>query len=833
MAAREARTGWRRLLFFLLSIAVGVGALVGIASFSANLERAIRREARTLMAADLEVSSSDEFDAAPRAAIAAWTEQGARTAELAELPSMAATRDARRSQLVEVKGVAGGWPFYGDLVLEPDRPLPELLAGGRVVVEDALLQQLGLAVGDPLKIGARSFAIAGVVRREPDRIGGALSLGPRVLMALEDVRAAGLITIGSRVRHRILVALPPALDPEAVEAALAAALPPERVRVRSFDEAQPTLRLFLARMGDFLRLATLVTLVLGGLGVAQSVRVFLQQKQDTIAVLKVVGATTGEVTRIYLLQCLGLALLGGLLGLGLGAAVQAALPAVVGEVLPVEVELGLVPAAALQGLAVGVVTALLFSLLPLLTIRGIAPAQILRRDLAGTPGADRRARALATLALGGGLVALAAWLSGSPRLGSIFVGGLAAAALLLWAAAGAALGLLRRLPRPRSLAARHGLGNLGREGSQAAAVIVSLGLGVAVIAQIGLVQAGLLARVADDAPADAPNFFFVGLLPEQVDGFKALLAGQGAEASTLVPIVQARLARLAGREVGEMQFADDEEARFYTREFAVTWQGALPDGNVVTAGQWWTEEEAGREAWVSIEESLTARMGLQVGDEVVFDVQGVRVATQVTSARSVDWGRLQTNFFFILTRRALQGAPTSWVATARSRPGPEGRRALQAAVVAAMPNVTAIDAAEVVERVQGMVDRIAGVIRFMAAASVLAGVVILGGSIAATRLRRVREAAILKSLGATRAVLVRALAVEYAALGLVAGVVGTAVGAGLAWAVLTLVMRVPWSAPPALLLALPLATAALTLVVGVVALLGVIAEKPLAVLRGE
>lgn len=834
MAYREARTGWRRLLFFLLSIAVGVGALVGIASFSVNIEQAIRREARTLMAADLEVASDRPLADGPRAAIAALAEGGAREAELAEMPSMAATVDGARSQLVEVKGVAGGWPFYGDLVLEPARPLAELLAERGVVVEESLLQQLGLAVGDPLKIGTTTFTIAGLVRREPDRLAAAFSLGPRVLMALADVEQAGLVVLGSRVRHRVLLALPPARAAADVKAELDAALPRDDATVRTFDEAQPTLRLFLGRLGDFLRLATLVTLVLGGLGVAQSIRVFLQQKQDTIAVLKVVGATTREVTAIYVILSVGLALLGGLLGVGLGAAIQAALPAVVGDALPVDVLTTFVPSAALQGIAVGVATALLSSLLPLLTIRGIRPAQILRREAGATPAADRRARLVAIVLLGGGLVALAAWLSRSWKLGALFVGGVLAAALTLYAAAALGLWLLRKLPRARSLAVRHGLDNLGRPGSQTAAVIVSLGLGVAVIAQIQLVQTGLLARVTDDAPADAPNFFFIGLLPEQVEPFRALLAAHGADAGAqLVPLVQARLARLAGRELATMQFRDVEDERFHTREFRVTWQDEPPPGNVVTAGAWWTDAEAGREAWVSVDAPTMERLGLRLGDEVVFDIQGVRLPVTVHSARSVDWARLQTNFFFIFTRKALAGAPTSWVATVRSRPGADARRELQSAVIAAMPNVTALDAVEVIERVRSLVDRIAGVIRFMAAASVLAGVVILGGSIAATRFRRVREAAIFKSLGATRAVLLRALAVEYVALGLVAGLVGVFVGGALAWAILSLVMRIPWSPPLLIFLVMPPATAALTLAVGVAALLGVIAEKPLAVLRDE
>lgn len=834
MAAREVRTGWQRLLFFVLSIAVGVGALVGIASFSANLEGAIRREARTLMAADVQLQSNQPFTADTRAALAPLAQQGVRAAELAEMPSMAARLDGARTQLVELKGLRGGYPFYGELLTEPMRPLPELLADGGAVVEEALLLQLGVAVGGSIKLGGRAFRVTALLRREPDRVAAALSLGPRVLVALDDVEAAGLVTVGSRVRHRMLLALPPGRDVDAVTAGLDAALD-ERVQVSSFEAAQPTLRSFLARMRDFLRLATLVTLVLGGLGVAESVRVFLQQKRDTIAILKVVGATTREVTAVFVVQCLGLAALGSLLGLGLGVLLQQALPRVVGELLPVEVAGEFVPAAALEGLAVGVVTALLFCLLPLLAVRGVAPLQILRREAsAGPPAADRRARALALVILGGGLAGLAAWLAGSWRLGAIFIAGVAAALLVLAAAGAGALAVLRRLPRPRSLSARQGLGNLTRPGSQAAAVMLSLGLGVAVITQIQLVQSGLLARVADDAPVDAPNLFFIGILPDQVAPFRALLAEQGAaDGLRLVPIVQARLARVAGREVADMRFASESDERTVTREFAITWQDEMPPGNEVVAGAWWTAEAAARESLASVSDGLAGTVDLHVGDELVFDIQGVRVATRVESLRAVDWGQLQTNFVFILSRRALAGAPASWAATARSRPGPEGRRALQAAVVAAMPNVTAFDAAEVIARVQALVDRIAGVIRFMAGASVLAGLIILVGSIAATRFRRVREAAILKALGATRGVLLRALAIEYAALGVVAGIVGTAVGAALSWSVLTLVLGVPWHAPLAVLLGLPLATAGLTVVVGIAALLGVIAEKPLAVLRSE
>ena len=834
MAVREVRTGWQRLLFFVLSIAVGVGALVGIASFSANLEGAIRREARTLMAADVQLTSNQPFAADTQAALAPWTDAGARTAELAEMPSMAARVDGTRTQLVELKALRGGYPFYGELVTEPALPLPDLLANGGIVVEEALLLQLNVAVGEIIKLGSREFRVAGLLRREPDRVAAAFSLGPRVLMDLGDVQAAGLITVGSRVRHRLLVGLPQGVDAAVVTAAIDEALD-ERVQVSSFEAAQPALRLFLARMRDFLRLATLVTLVLGGLGVAQSIRVFLQQKQDTVAILKVVGASTGEVTAVFVVQCLGLALIGSVLGLGLGVAVQQALPRVVGDLLPVAIVGEFVPVTALEGLAVGVITALLFCLLPLLAIRGVAPAQILRRELAVIPPvADRRARVVALLVLGGGLVGLATWLAGSWWLGTIFVGGVAAALLVLAGASAAALGLLRRLPRAGSLSVRQGLGNLTRPGSQAAAVMVSLGLGVAVIAQIQLVQSGLLARVADDAPADAPNFFFIGILPDQVEPFRALLAAQGAgEGLRLVPIVQARLARIAGREVADMQFASESDERTITREFAITWQDEMPPGNQIVAGAWWTAEVAERDSLVSVSDGLADNVDLKVGDELVFDIQGVRVPTTVESLRAVDWGQLQTNFVFILTKRALAGAPASWAATARSRPGVDGRRALQAAVISQMPNVTAIDAAEVIERVQSLVDRIAGVIRFMAGASVLAGLVILAGSIAATRFRRVREAAIFKALGATRGVLLRALAIEYLILGLVAGAVGTAVGAGLSWSVLTLVLGIPWHAPVPVLLGLPLATAALTVLVGLGALLGVIAEKPLAVLRSE
>jgi putative ABC transport system permease protein len=452
----------------------------------------------------------------------------------------------------------------------------------------------------------------------------------------------------------LLVALPQGLDVGGGDGALDEALD-ERVQVSSFEAAQPALRLFLARMRDFLRLATLVTLVLGGLGVAQSIRVFLQQKQDTVAILKVVGATTGEVTAVFVVQCLGLALIGSVLGLGLGVAVQQALPRVVGELLPVAIVGEFVPVAALEGLAVGVITALLFCLLPLLAIRGVAPAQILRRELAVIPPvADRRARALALLVLGGGLdragdlaggvvVARddlrrrgrggAAGARGGQR------GGARAAASV------AAGGLAERAPGARQFDAP-GLAGGGGDGVARAR---GRGHRPDPAGPVGPARAGLPTTRQPTRPTSSSS---ASCRIRSSRSGRCWPRRARREGLRLVPIVQARLARIAGREVADMQFASESGRTHDHAGVRDHVAGRDAAGQRDRRGQWWTAGGGGaRVAGVGVGRAGD-NVDLQVGDELVFDIQGVRVPTTVESVRAVDWGQLQTNFVFILTKRA-------------------------------------------------------------------------------------------------------------------------------------------------------------------------------------
>ncbi len=833
MALREVRRAPGLSAFLVACVAIGVAALTAISSFAHNVGNAVARDARSLASADVVVESGVPLDASAREGIDSWQRKGVREALTAEFTSMAASEGASLSSVVEIKAVVGAYPFYGALELDPPLPLTHLLTRG-VVVEPTLLHKLELSVGGSLRLGTGTFPVVGVVKFEPDRASGPFSLGPRVFLSMPSAKEAGLLVPGSRVRFRSLLALPEGLSPETVRDSLLARVDEGRTSVRTYAQAQPGLRSFLSGMGSFLSLTTLTTLLLGGVGVAQSLRVLLFRQRDSIAVLKVLGATSATVTRVYLLHAMGLAALGSLLGILLGAMSQVALAQVIGRVIPGDVDLSFSPAAALQGGILGLASGLLSSLFPLLSIRGISPSRVLRREDGPLPAADRLSLGLATAVLGLCLLGVAGWLAGSGEMGAWFLGGMGGAVILLWISTRLLLWGARRLPPPRWFLLRHGLSGLHRPGAQTSWVVISLGLGVAAIAVVHLLQVNLLSGVSGPRQSWAPDYFFINIQPAQVEDFRAIVASQGASSRMeILPLVQARLKRIDGRAVKDMAFEDEAEERFLTREFANTFRDDLPPGNAVVTGKWWTAEESAAESWISVEEDLAHQLQLSPGSEVVFDIQGVEVPTRVLSIRSVDWARIQTNFFFIGTRKAFQEAPATWVSTVQAGEGEEARLALQEAVVRRLPGVTAIQTRETIQRVQAVVDRVSQVIRVLAASTIGAGLVILAGALASGRFQRLREMALLKTLGATRWILLGVLAWEWGILGFLAGTVGTGAGGGIAFALLTQVLDLPFHLHPAILLLGPLLTALATLLVGMISLWGVWGESPLQVLRND
>jgi len=834
MAWRETRAGWRHVVTVLACVALGVAALVGVGSISVELQRTLAREAKTLLGGDVEVRAMRAVPAAVSEAVARLGEAGAAIASTRELVGMVRGADGG-SLLVEVKAVDGAYPLYGRVETRPAAPLRELLSGDGVVVEESLLHRLGITPGDAIALGAARVVVRGVLVSEPDRPASLVSLGPRVLIGPRSLEQSGLAALGSRVRQRVLLRLPATTRPADARAALAAAIDDPSIRISAYDDAQPGLKRFLDQLGTYLGLVGLVSLLVGGVGVAASVATYMRRRRPTIAVLKCLGADTRTLLLTYVAQTELIGLLGSALGAGLGIALLPALVAVTRGVVPFALEGRADPGTIVRGLAMGGAMTLLCALWPLLRVREVRPAEVLRQEVA--PRARGRAPWLAALPIALGLAGLAIAQAGTWKIGAIFVGAALAALVLLAALGRGVVALARRLPRRGALAWRQGVSGLLRPGGQVPGVIVALGVGVMLLVAVALLEASLGAQLDHERRRETPSFFFIDVQADQRAPFERLVRERAGVTPTLTPVVRARLAAVGDESVTRALVDARRAARggqqpsFLIREYALTTASVPPEGNTVTVGRWWTEADARRRPLVSLEEEMARALWVDVGGTVAFDVQGVRVEAEVTSLRHVDWQSFSTNFFAILSPGALDGAPTTWVATARVPPAVETE--LQDAVVRAFPNVTAVPVRDVLERVNGLLAQMAFAIRAIAGFSIGAGLVVMVAALTATRAQRLYESVILRTLGATRGVVARAFAVEYACLGVVAGVGGTALAVALAWIVMRFLLEAPWRLPPLTLLAGVLTATVLSVAVGFLTTWRLLGQKPLPVLRRE
>ena len=833
MAWRETRHAWREFLSFLACVTLGVAALASVGSFGANLDGALGREARSLLGGDVEVRSPRPLGAGIDAELEKLAADGATVARVEELSAMARDPSSARTLLVELKAVDPTYPLYGRLETVPDLPLDRLVAGDGVLVGADLLARLGRSVGDRLVIGAAEVTIHGVVTREPDRPASLVALGPRVFLTSATLARTDLVRHGSRVRYRALLRLPEGQAARPVRDGLSSATTDPAVRAVAFDDAQPGMRRFFTQVTTYLGLVGLVSLLVGGIGVASAIRTFLERRLPTIAILKCLGAPSRSIMATYLGQALVLGVAGSVGGAILGIVVQPALVGLLNGVIALEVATQPPPWIVFRAITMGVVTTLLASLWPLFTIREVRPSLVLRsRVEARLPGARRPWLVATPLVLG--LIALAVWQAGSLRIGAIFVGAAAAALILLTALASGLPLLARALPRSAGLAWRHGVANLRRPGAQSGVVVVTLGVGVMLLVAVALLERSLVRQIDEEQRREAPSFFFIDVQADQRDALTTVVREAAGVTPTVTPVVRARLAAIDGvpvtREMVEQRRRrQDDRVWYLTRDYVLTFAERPPATNVVTRGRWWTDTAGGARA--SVEEEAARALGVDVGARLTFDVQGVPVEATVTNLRKVDWQSLTTNFFVILSPGALDGAPTTYVATARVPASAE--TAVQDRVVQALPNVTAIPVRDVLERLGGVLDRLALAIRAIAAFSILSGLAVMLGALTASRYQRLYESVVLRTIGASRATVLRAFAVEFGCLGIAAGLGGTALAAALAWVVLRFLLTVPWRFDPAALTMGVAATTALAVLVGFLATFRLLGRKPLAVLRHE
>jgi len=846
MAGRELRAAPRRLLLFVGAVGVGVAALVAINSFTDNLRDSVAAEAKSLLGADLAFTSRRAFP--PRAAATIDSvAAGAAQAEVTTFAGMAFVPRTEGTRLVQVTAVEGPYPFYGEIRTEPDGAWRRLQDDRHVLVDPSLLVALGARVGDTLSLGRTRFAIIGTVLNAPGDVGIRTAFGPRIFIPGRYLAETALLGFGARAEHERFLQLAPGADAAAIAKRLRAPLRAERVRVRTVADDQANLTELLERLTSYLGLVALVALLLGGLGVGSAAYAWVRQRLDTIAILRCLGATAPQVVAIYLLQAVGMGLAGALAGAAAGVALQTSLPAVLGDFLPVQVQVRPSPAAIATGVATGLWVAFVFALLPILGVRQVPPLLALRRDVEGTRRHDPLlVPAIALLAAS--IVLLASRQVGSWRSGLGFSAGVAVAVLLLWLAAwGLMRGVRRWFPDGWPYVWRQGLANLFRPANQTTAVVLALGFGAFVLSTLFLVQHNLLRQLAVDGRADRPNLLLLDIQADQRAGVDSLAATVGRITSAPVPIVPMRVQRVKGvavtpaprdalAEAGADSAAPGGGRGGWAlrREYRSTYRDTLVRSEKLVAGRFWDPGDGDRDGtWqVSVEQGVAQELGVGLGDEITWDVQGVPIRTRVTSLREVDWARFEPNFFVVFQPGALQAAPQTLVSLVRVD-DPAARGRLQRALAERFPNVTSVDLTLVQQAVEGLVDRVALAIRFMALFTLVTGAVVLVGAVTTSRAQREREGALLKTLGASRRQVLRIVAAEYASVGLLASGAAMLLACAAGWAIQRFVFEQPFRIPTLSLSLLAAFVAVACVAIGVGNSLGVVRKTPLEVLRGD
>ena len=864
IASREMRHSRGKFLFVILSVAIGVAALSGVRGFSASFRATLLDRARSIMAGDLAAKSNEEPTPDELKALDEIRATGVETTTVTEMMSMASAANSPDPILISLKAVdPAKYPFYGEITLAPVMGLKTALSAHSVAVGDDLLLRLGLHVGDQVRVGGQLFRIAATVVDEPDRISGNFAAGPRVLISRDALDATGLLSPGNHAMERLLFKLPPPSDGRPVSDSAVAALKTKlaallsEAHITDYRESNTSLTEGLDRATSLLSLMSLVALVLGAVGVAMAMRAHLQQRLDTIAIMKSLGARSGQIVKIYLIQTLLLGLAGGLLGVLLGIVVQLAFPLVLGKLINIPTALHLQPRAIFAGLGAGILTTLLFTLPPLLDIRCVRPSLILRRAVENNDDpfiaaawkkvTKNIAQILATALIVAGIAAIATTLSDSAVVGRVFSIGLVVVLIVLLAASAALLRGLKfflnrtRLHLPSAL--RHGLANLYRPGNPSAALLAALGMGVMQIMTVYLVQRAVVDELHVSTETKLPNVFLIDVANTEINGMRVLLKAQ-PEVTTepeLVPMAAARVESIDGITPAEAKAKADAEAKqpakgtqkrarqHIPRFVNLTWNEAVQPGTKVVSGQWWSSGE--RRPLLAISQEQADWLGAKLGSEIIFVAQNQRIEATVVALTKDDGQHLFGRAQFTLPKAVLDGLPVVWSGGIHVEPARVGE--LQRALYAAYPTVTAINVSQTLETVRSYILQITYVIQFLAAFSIFAGVVILASSIAGTKYRRTREVVVLKTLGATRGRITTIFSIEFAVLGLVAGGVGIGFANLIVRLLLHRVFNVAYAAHWGLNLAALAAVAALTVVTGWLASHRILGLRPLEVLRDE
>ncbi|KPF45033.1 ABC transporter permease [Rhizobium sp. AAP43] len=833
IALRELRGGLKGFYIFLACIALGTGAIAAVNSVSGAITNAISSEGRTLLAGDMRFELDNrETTAEERAFLERFGDVSVST----NLRSMARLADGSDQSLVEIKAVDQAYPLYGRLTAEPDLPLNELLAPeGDVygaLVAPLLLERMNIKVGDDLLVGNARFRITGTIANEPDAISDGFGFAPRFLTSRDALRASGLIATGSLVEHAYKIRFEnPDQSAAAIRTEAERDFPAAGWSIRASDRAAPALAENVERFSQFLTLVGLTALIVGGVGVANAVRAFLDSKRTVIATLKCVGAPASVVVMVYLIQITLVATLGIALGLVLGAIAPMITASYLRGVLPISTEFTLYPRALSLAGIFGLLVTFAFAILPLGHARRVPATALFREQGFEESGLAPWPYIVTMVVALGAMAALAIFTSEQQRIATIFLAAMAAGFVLLRLVAYLIALAAKRSPRINSAALRLAVGNIHRPGALTPAVTLSLGLGLSLLVALALIDGNLRRELTGNLPERAPNFFFVDIQGSEVERFRQVVEGLAPKGKLIeVPMLRGRVLELNGIDVAKVDVPP--EGRWVLRgDRGLTYARNLPENSSLAEGEWWPTDYAG-EPLVSFSEEEGRELGLKIGDTITVNVLGRNITARLANFRKVQWESLSMNFVMIFSPNTFAGAPHAWLATLIDGDATAGDEAtILGSVTQQFPTITTVRVKDAIEVVDKLVGQLATAIRAAAAIALIASVLVLSGALAAGNRARTHDAVILKTLGATRAMLIRAFTYEYMLLGTATAVFALASGGGIAWFVLTRIMKLPSAFLPDVAVSTIVIALVVTIGIGLAGTWRILGQKAAPVLR--
>ena len=854
MAWRDSRRNRARLVLFISAITVGIAALTAVRSFSVNLMADIDREAKTLLGADL---SLDANQPAPDSILAKIEQPEVEKAKVLNFMSMVRFPNGGGTRLSLIRSLEGNYPFYGKWKTAPENAWKTFRTGQTALVDHALMLQFGVKTGDSIQIGNVTFRIEGDLLSSPGRAGIASSIAPVIFIPGAWLDSTGLVQRGSRIDYQYFYKLPETTDPDAFIKPLEKSLEKAKLDWDTVQSRKQSIGSAFGNFGTFLNLVGFIALLLGCIGVAGAVHIYIKDKLPTVAILRCLGASGRKAFYVYLVQVAGIGLLGAVVGAVAGSLIQKLLPILVKDLLPIEdVSTNFSYSALFQGVALGLIVAVLFALLPLSGILKTSPLRTLRASFGEQEADNRLLRWGVYTAIAATLFGFTYWLVGEWQETLAFMGGISAAFVVLWLVARLLTFLLRRFfPKKLSYVVRQGVANLFRPENQTVLLVVTIGLGTMLLSTLFLIQSLLLKQVEFSGSGSQPNMILFDIQANDKDSVAQLVRTHGMPLLQQVGVVTTRIETIDGqnKQQYELEHPDpdslpkDEEGRrggiprpetdrisrwVWDREYRVTFRDTLIESEKIVDGEWVGVHTPGQPVKVSISDGLQKSMMAKIGTRIAFNVQGARIDCEVASIRKVDFNRVQTNFLVVFPKGVLERAPQFHVIVSKVKDADQSAK-FQSELVKRYPSVSAIDLTQILRSVDEVLRKVSFVIQFMALFSILTGLLVLFSSIYQSKFARVRESVLLRTLGASRRQILSINALEYFLLGALSCLAGVGLSVGGAWALARFAFKIPFQIEWWPLGATFLAITSLTVIIGLLNSREVVNKPPLEVLRQE